>query len=877
MANLNDLINGNSNLKLRTELEPQFSTGEIPTQADFFGLIHNMISRKEDGIFKDAEYGLCIAAGEDDDKSVLLLYEEFDAPAWTIGINNGLHIKDKDGNARLSILSDGKVGIGTETPREKLHVKGNIYFEGNNLISKTHGNPAIKDHIWHDENHFSSGRAPGTWHFGSKSRLRDKGNSRLYAGHVYMVGDDEISYFAGKVGIGNDRGNATLTVKGRASDPSILIEGDNISSTMTMGLRLNNGSNSWIESNGDLLLQPQNGNVGIGTDAPDTKLHVKGNQRIEGSTLEIGSGLSGNRYAYVDLTGDDTHVDYGLRLIRGNTGANTFSQLSHRGTGNLYLNAYDAGNVVIRTNNTDRVRIEKNSGDLYITGAITSPEGRLRDNGGGWVRTYGNTGWYNGTHGGGWYMNDSTWIKSYNNKDVLINKKLRADEGFEVGPNGDKFKVKSNGFVGIGTNNPAQELTIIANSTNNVDVRLQNNSGHAFDIFSGSSRAGLWVYGPRSLEFATNGNEKMRIQSNGTVGIGTNAPLTKLQIDHDGASTFGTALFINQYQEGNHDGPKIQFRKKISSSAKNWAIGIKNGANVRDFIIEENGGYTGFGTTRFIVKNGGNVGIGTASPAHKLHVNGSVQIDNNTYINRVLNVTHSNASGHVMFITNEAKSNNADGLAIYLQPNTFPFATSNNNFITFRALHIVGNTKNERNVGAIEGTSNGGVTLTSGNADFAEYIPLNPVDSYIRPSSVLGVKNGKGELNTQKANHITVSSDSPIVSGNWPGRENEKDYVKAAFIGQTKTKIIGKVNFGDYIFPSGNNDGVGVAISPDKALDCDISKIAGVAWESSEEGNEKLINTFVNIPIYNRLLQKMLERIKYLEHRIEQINLPQPV
>lgn len=35
-----------------------------------------------------------------------------------------------------------------------------------------------------------------------------------------------------------------------------------------------------------------------------------------------------------------------------------------------------------------------------------------------WIRTYGNTGWYSQTYGGGWYMTDSTWIRAYNNKGV---------------------------------------------------------------------------------------------------------------------------------------------------------------------------------------------------------------------------------------------------------------------------------------------------------------------------------------------------------------------------------------------------------------------------------------------------------------------------
>lgn len=36
----------------------------------------------------------------------------------------------------------------------------------------------------------------------------------------------------------------------------------------------------------------------------------------------------------------------------------------------------------------------------------------------GWVGTIGNTGWYNITHGGGWYMSDSGWVRTYNNKGI---------------------------------------------------------------------------------------------------------------------------------------------------------------------------------------------------------------------------------------------------------------------------------------------------------------------------------------------------------------------------------------------------------------------------------------------------------------------------
>lgn len=44
-----------------------------------------------------------------------------------------------------------------------------------------------------------------------------------------------------------------------------------------------------------------------------------------------------------------------------------------------------------------------------------------------WIRTTGSTGWYNETHGGGWYMSDNTYIRNYNSKHLYITGKLGVD------------------------------------------------------------------------------------------------------------------------------------------------------------------------------------------------------------------------------------------------------------------------------------------------------------------------------------------------------------------------------------------------------------------------------------------------------------------
>jgi len=66
---------------------------------------------------------------------------------------------------------------------------------------------------------------------------------------------------------------------------------------------------------------------------------------LSSSAIEINTGGTGNRYAYIDFHGDDTYTDYGLRIIRNNTGENTDSQIIHRGTGDLDIACTDGGRV----------------------------------------------------------------------------------------------------------------------------------------------------------------------------------------------------------------------------------------------------------------------------------------------------------------------------------------------------------------------------------------------------------------------------------------------------------------------------------------------------------------------------------------------------
>jgi len=141
-----------------------------------------------------------------------------------------------------------------------------------------------------------------------------------------------------------------------------------------------------------------------------------------------------------------------------------------------------------------------------------------------------------------------------------------------------------------------------------------------------------------------------------------------------------------------------------------------------------------------------------------------------------------------------------------------------------------------------------GITYESGAGDYAEWLPKSDIKEKFIASDIVGVKNGRITKNTQDIDQVMVISMKPIVLGNTPDQGREKEFEKVAFMGQVPVRVMGKVQLGDFILPSGGNNGLGIAKNPKDMSPMEYRKIVGVAWtEAKSDIGVNIVNVAVGL------------------------------
>jgi hypothetical protein len=198
---------------------------------------------------------------------------------------------------------------------------------------------------------------------------------------------------------------------------------------------------------------------------------------------------------------------------------------------------------------------------------------------------------------------------------------------------GATFNLTNVGLLGIGTTSPVTQLHIAKTVTGNIGPTITlenpgggNGAGSSIDFYYGSPQARIQTLDDGSYSYhftfqtrtpGAAGNtlaERMRIASNGNVGIGNNAPPVLL--------SFPNAL-----------GDKISFY--YGSSTAIYGIGVQSGM----LQVYCGGGRVGIGSgssasfteVLSVLPNlaGGAVGIGVTAPGAQLHVYGAGQTNSN--------------------------------------------------------------------------------------------------------------------------------------------------------------------------------------------------------------------------------------------------------
>jgi hypothetical protein len=369
-----------------------------------------------------------------------------------------------------------------------------------------------------------------------------------------------------------------------------------------------------------------NGNVGIGTTAPGARLTVAGVAeaiRIADSTPYMSFYNSGQttRFGYIQHTG------VALALVNEQAGPVDFytnSALRARitsdgrlgiGTSSPAAALHIVGNAIIGqvSDNSTAARLDITAGGSGYDSIIDL----------GFYGTFDAAIWHVKRHGA-----DNTFRIAF------------TGSGSEV----PALTITSGGNVGIGTTTPALPFVVSNAGSGGLEINHSGGVGGGTYIQSYNRAASVYIHNTNyasSQTWYTDATRAMDLVS-GSLGVGTSSPSARITaqinagnylLDLINGSETGFAL--RTYNHGSASAPGLVFTQGLYyGTTENAAIKFYRGGGAT-------GGWLAFtagaGTEYMRIADGGNVGIGTASPGTKLDVLGIGRFQASNDVQLILN------------------------------------------------------------------------------------------------------------------------------------------------------------------------------------------------------------------------------------------------
>jgi hypothetical protein len=422
-------------------------------------------------------------------------------------------------------------------------------------------------------------------------------------------------------------GEATLSLNGYTASQNtevqlVAIREDTSTSKSILDIKTNNGTSltkrARFDWDGDISFYEDTGttakffwdssaeSLGIGTTSPSSILHINNTADAPNGITIQNSSASGSADSYVQFKTNSANVIMGIDA----TGTDIFKISNSTALGTSDALAIDSsGNVGIGTSSPnhklqvlDQLKIsssDQSSGSVMLGdgGSANFKVGIGRWNGSTNAAGAGGVGYFaqGPTNSGGhfFYTGDAS-----------------------AGSTTERMRIDSSGNVGIGESDPDSTLTVKGASHTNFQVKSNSESTKAFiqTVQDSDVRIGSSTNHP--VSFYQNGNERMRIDSSGNVGIGTSSPTLPLDIvSNSGAD----ALKIRARPNGNDYGTLTFYN---NAGTTKWA-------DIQSNVAKDLRFYTNGGTEAMRIDSSGNVGLNLTSPSEQLSTLGNVNIGNN--------------------------------------------------------------------------------------------------------------------------------------------------------------------------------------------------------------------------------------------------------